>query len=116
MMLRICSLVACFSAAQLLCQHLVAQDTGGLEQTDSPQSTIVVEPGMGLDGGIPDVEFDMDGFEDFGDPEFVPDNQLSSEDAATATGIAMLLGAVCAGVPALIFGGVVGFLVGRRRR
>lgn len=116
MMPRILLLFLCFAATQAPSQKLKAQDSGGFEQPDSSQSSVVVEPGMGLDGGLPDVEFDMDGFEDFGDPEFVPDTQLSQEETAVATGIAIVIGAVCTGIPALILGGVVGFLVGRRRR
>ena len=116
MMLRILFVATLLTASHVLCQNLEAQDSGSFEQPDSPQSTIVVEPGMGLDAEPPSVEFDIDGFEEFGDPEFVPDTQLSQEETAVATGIAVLLGAVCSGVPALILGGIVGFLIGRRRR
>ncbi len=61
-----------------------------------------------------DVNFELDDdIADFGEEDFeLPADPAEAEKVGT---IAMIIGAVCCGVPAFLLGLLVGFFIGRRR-
>lgn len=85
-----------------------------LARAQTPDPSVEPQSTDEVNGG--DIDFDMEGMEDFGDENFQVDNTISMEDAARATKVAIAITAVGTGIPALFVGGVAGYLLGRRKR
>lgn len=88
-----------------------ATATPGEPQMEFDASGQASEFGMGED-----IDFGMEEFEDFGDANYMENPAITQEDLGAASAVALAIGAVCAGIPALILGLIIGLLIGRRRK
>lgn len=108
----------------LAAQDEVAQENAAQTSTDTdtgidlPADIDFAAPGDEFSDGVGggDINFDLDEMEGFGDEDFQVEAPLTAEDLATATWWFGVLGAACCGVPALLIGLTIGFLIGRRGR